>query len=478
MAYKNGNRDEVMLFPPTIEEYVGKDDPVRAYDAVIDAMDMKELGFNINGNKVGNSEYNPISMLKLLVFGYSYGWRSSRKLERTLYHNFAFIWLLGGLKPDHKTISNFRKKNIKAIKNVMKQCAIICTKLNLIEGNCLFVDGTKLRGSASLNKTLSKEKLEEKLASLDDRIDQLLKECDEVDSREDGSYVKMDKELQDSKKLKAKIDSLLKKMEEENLKKVNTTDPEAVIMHGRQGIHPGYNGQLVTDEKHGLIVNADVVTKTNDRNQFSKQIKQANENLGKDCKTAVADAGYSNIEDIEKTAEKGIDVIVPSQKQAAHNPKDNPFDKDKFIYNEEKNQYICPEGKILRYAQFDKTRDVHVFIIKKVSDCLKCPHYGLCTKGKNGRRVVRLINEELKIKLEERYSCDEGQVIYSKRREKAELQFGHIKRNLNAGYFLLRGLEAVQAEFSILASCFNITRMINLLGGTSSMVNLLKTLRI
>ena len=137
------------LFPKSIEEYVQEDDPVRIYDAFVESLSMEEVKIEINSNKVGNSQYDPKAMLKLLIYGYSYGWRSSRKLERALYHNISFVWLLGGLKPDHKTIANFRRNNKKALKEVLRQCVKLCIKLDLIDGNTLFVDGSKMRGNAS-----------------------------------------------------------------------------------------------------------------------------------------------------------------------------------------------------------------------------------------------------------------------------------------------------------------------------------------
>ena len=141
MAYRYGHRYQIGLLPQSIEQYVAEDDPVRAYDAFVEALNFNELGIDINPNKVGNSTYEPKAMLKLLVYGYSYGVKSSRKLERQTHHNISFIWLLGGLKPDHKTIAEFRRKNRKAVKRVLKQCARLCIKLNLIAGNTLFVDG-------------------------------------------------------------------------------------------------------------------------------------------------------------------------------------------------------------------------------------------------------------------------------------------------------------------------------------------------
>ncbi len=467
MAYRDGKRNQMAMLPPVIDEYVGPEDPVRAYDAIIEVMDMKELGWVIDPNQVGNPAYDPKAMLKLLVYGYSYGWRSSRKLERACYHNLSFIWLMGGLKPDHKTIANFRKNNREAIGKVLKQTARICLKLKLIEGNCLFTDSTKFRGAASINQTKSRQKWEKKLEEVDQRIEELLAECEEIDEREKGSMVKAEEELRDKQKLQHKIQGLLQKMKQEGLDKINGTDTDCVKFNGRQGSHVGYSAHITVDEKDGLIVCADVVNESNDSNQFSNQIEQAVETLQKPCQTAVADAGYSNIEDIKKTTDKVIDVIVPSQRQSLHKSEEKPFGKYKFRYDSENNQYICPEGNKLRYSHYSEKKGHYLYRMEKAFLCLACPHFGVCTKANRGRTIIRLKEEELREYLEARYVSEEGQAIYRKRKEKAELPFGHIKRNLNCGAFLVRGLSAVKAEFSILTSCFNIARMITLLGGVT-----------
>ena len=477
MAYRDGDRYQMTLLPPVIDDYVGPEDPVRAYDAIIEAMGMEGLGLVIDSNKVGNPAYDPKSMLKLMVYGYSYGWRSSRKLERAVHHNLSFIWLMGGLKPDHKTIANFRKNNKAILQRVLKQCARICLKLNLIEGNCLFTDGTKIRGNASINQTRTREGWERKLAEVDQRIEELLIECDEIDESETGSLIEVEEELKDKQKMQRKIEQVIGQIKQENLKKINGTDADCVNFKSRQGSHAGYNAQITVDEKNGMIVSADVVNDSNDSKQFSNQIGQAVETLGKPCQTAVADAGYTNVDNIKETTDKNIDVIVPSQRQSLHTPDDNPFNKDKFQYDLQNNSYICPEGYKLRYSHYSTKKGHYIYRIEKASLCWECPHYGVCTDAKRGRTMIRLRNEELREKLETRYASEEGQVIYRKRKEKVEIPFGHIKRNLNGGAFLVRGLPAVRAEFSILASCFNIARMITLTGGVSGLINRLAILK-
>ncbi len=475
MALRIGDRDQLRLFAQSIEETVSQDDPVRAFDAIVDALDPVKMGLYIDSKKVGNPSYNPLVMLKLLVYSYSYGWRSSRKIERATHHNITFMWLMGGMKPDHKTIANFRKKNKKVLKNMLKEVAKVCIKLELIEGNTLFLDGTKMRGACSISKTYKKDKLERLLEHADKNIDDILKECMRIDNKESGSFIKMREDLNNKENLKNKITDALATIQKNDLEKINITDNDAINFKGRQGSHAGYNAQVVTDEKHGMIVSASVVAEGNDFNLFSQEISAANEVLENDCKIAVADAGYSSVLDLKKSLDDTLDVIVPNQKQALHNPKPlGDFDREKFIYDEKKDCYMCPLGKTLSKKKLREEKALVEYRTPDKLTCINCQEFGNCTTSKDGRTVTRHVEEKLKEQLAERYDSESGKEIYARRKEVAELPFGHIKRNLNGGYFLVRGIEAVNAEFSLLASCFNMTRMISLLGGVSSIVNKLK----
>jgi len=289
MAYRYGKRHQMVLLPQSIEEYVATDDPVRAYDAFVEALDLKALGFNINPHQVGNAQYDPKAMLKLFIYGYSYGVKSSRKLERQTHHNMAFIWLMGGLKPDHKTIAEFRRKNKNRIQQVLKQCARMCIKLDLIAGNVLFVDGTKIRANASASRTHEKLWYQQQLKEVDQRIEQLLQECEGVDQEEQqlDSYVAMNKTLSKTEALKSTIQKALSEFENSERQKINQTDPDCANMRSIQGKHASYNVQSVVDDKNGLIVHAEAVNDTSDLKQFARQIDQANDVLAKPCKQPV-----------------------------------------------------------------------------------------------------------------------------------------------------------------------------------------------
>jgi len=465
MAYRCGDRYQMDLMPPSIEEYVGSENPVRAYDAFVEALNFRELGIEINPDKVGNSEYEPRSMFKLVVYGYSYGVKSSRKLERECYHNLAFIWLMGGLRPDHKTIAEFRRNNKKALQKVLQQCARMCIKLDLIGGNVLFVDGTKIRANAGRHRNHDQVYYEKRLTEIDSRIEQLLVECEAIDQSEEGtsSYVSMDKELSKAQHLKDRIKQALDAFQEGDRKQINLTDTDCAIMHSVQGSHASYNVQSVVDEQHGLIVHAEAVNATSDVNQFARQIEGANNLLETPCKVACADAGYADTDEWEKVDQQGIKVIVPSQRQALHE-EESPFNKSHFIYDKEQDAYICPEGQMLRYESMDKNTGKRHYLIVDKKLCLHCKHYGQCTDSKRGRKIVRLRNEEVKIRLEAQYREESSQEIYAKRKTKVEHPFGHIKRNLKTDAFHLRRKDGVQAETALLSTCFNIARMITIFG--------------
>jgi len=465
MAYRYGDRNQITLLPASVEEYVAQEAPVRAYDAFVDALNLKALGIKVDSNRVGNPSYDPKAMLKLLVYGYSYGVRSSRKLEREVNYNLSFIWLVGGLKPDFKTIAEFRRNNKKALKRVLKQCARLCIRLDLIAGNTLFVDGTKIRANASLKNTWDKKRCEKALKKVDKRIEEILRECETADEAEDGdpSLVALNKELKDKKKLKKKVENILSELEESAEKSLNMVDRDCARVNSVQGSHAGYNAQIVADEKNGLIVSSNVVKENNDLNQFALQVEDANETLGKKCDAAVADAGYATTDELKKVADQDIKVVVPSQRQATKS-KVKEFDKKHFTYDSEKDCYICPEGQVLKYRYENRSLRSKVYMIESSSLCKRCRHFGKCTRSRSGRKVTRLNNEETRAKFEAEYLKPESQKIYKLRKEKVELPFGHIKRNLKVGGFLLRGLEGVGSEMSLLSTCFNIVRMITLLG--------------
>lgn len=264
---------------------------------------------------------------------------------------------MGGLKPDHKTIARFRKEDRASIKKILKQCARLCIKLGLIEGNTLFVDGSKIRANASIGNTWTEKRCELYLKHIDRHIESILAECESIDDKESNNspLVNCKEELKNKETLKSKIEGIEKELKRKNIEGVNTTDHDCVKVKCRQGTHAGYNSQIVVDEKHVLIVESDAVSESNDLNQFACQITEANATLDKPCQNACADAGYADTDNLKEIHDKGITVIVPSQKQASNRPI-KPFDKENFQYDINNDCYTCPEGHLLTYSHFCKDK--------------------------------------------------------------------------------------------------------------------------
>jgi len=474
MAYRYGHdRAQMMVMPPTLDQYVSQDNPVRAYDAFVNVLDFQQLGIEIDDRKVGNSPYDPRAMLKLLLFGYSYGVKSSRKLEREVHNNLSFIWLMKGMKPDHKTIAQFRRKNKEGLKKALVLCARLCLNLGLIEGNVLFVDGTKMRANAGKSNLHNEKWYRQQLEKIDERIQRILEECEQIDNEESpcGSFVTMPKELAQARKLKESIEKALAEFsghgeQTRKERKVNRVDPDSVLVKGPQGTHCGYNMQNVVDDKNGLIVHTDVVSESNDQKQLAVQIRGAEADLGRECEAASGDAGYWEITEIEKLESIGRTVIVPSRDQAS-GKQSGPFEKSRFAYDADSDCYICPEGHRLTFKRLQEKSGQKEYRVEKRRTCRCCPHFGVCTESKRGRTVTRHVLEELKEKVAARLEYPEIAKIYDRRKARIEHPFGFIKKILGFGQFQLRGRDGAAAEASILATCFNVRRMITLFEGVS-----------
>ena len=273
----------------------------------------------------------------------------------------------------------------------------------------------------------------------------------------------MERRLGNQNQLKAEIQGILKGLKDGDKTAINTTDPESGRFRKGPGqIDVGYNCQTVVDDKHGLIVHADVVSEGNDQGQFSPQIEAAQKTLGKPCQTACADAGYAGTEDLKKVLDSGVDVVVPSVRQVKDPSK--KIRKEHFAYDRARDCYQCPEGHELKYVGDHKQNKSRIYSVSSGSICRACPQFGRCTTAIQGRRVERMLLEDVREKIEKRYREPDAQAIYYRRKLRVEHPFGHIKQNLGIRSFLLRGIEGVRAEAAIAGACFNLTRIMTLMG--------------
>jgi transposase len=466
MAYIEGHaRDQALLLPASVEDYVGADSPVRFIDAFVDDLDLGEAGFCRSRPKAtGRPGYDPGDMLKLYLYGYLNRVRSSRRLESEATRNLELIWLLRGLRPDYKTIADFRRDNRSAFKAAFRAFVVLCRKLDLFGRELLAVDGTRLKAVNNPGRNFSRDKLARYIAAADERLEGYLAELDAIDRGEDGSGPGRGEAL--SAKI-AKVrerrqaqEAMLEQLNASGESQVSLSDPDARAMDTGQKTTVGYNAQVAVDAKHKLIVEQHVTNAATDMGLLATTAAAAKDTLGVERIAAVADMGYYKGEDIEACEANGITPYVarPQRGSAIANGR---FPKERFSYDPAADAYHCPGGKLLDTRYRSVTRG-HVSIqYSSPAACAACAIRARCTGGR-WRRINRWENEAVLERMATRLAARPG--ILDVRRETVEHPFGSIKQWMNQGAFLMRGLENVRAEFSLTALAYNLRRAINIIG--------------
>jgi len=340
---------------------------------------------------VGRPAYDPRDLLKLYLYGYLNRIRSSRKLEAEAGRNVELMWLLKKLKPDFKTIADFRKDNRKAIKNVFKQFNLLCKEWELFGCEVIAVDGSKFRACNSKRNNYNDKKIKRHLKYLDEKISNYLKELDSNDQEEADTHIPsaeaIKKRIEELKKRKAKYQAMQKEMKEKKIDEISTTDPDARLMKvNNNGVDVCYNVQTAIDQKNKLVVDYDVINNAADQGNLYEMAEKAKETLGVEEINALADKGYYSTSDLKKCEGNEIETYVakPKNTGSVANP---DFHQDRFQYDQEQNIYICPAGQTLYPSRIRKINGVEYQDYKNFRACKQCELKDQCTSSKKGRTI-------------------------------------------------------------------------------------------
>jgi transposase len=468
MAYKTRvDRQQQILFPETLDEYVSEDNPVRFIDAFVSQLEMMEMGFaRALPAKEGTPGYDPRDLLRLFIYGYLNRTRSSRKLEMETHRNVEVMWLVGKLRPDHKTIAEFRRKHPEALKKVAREFTLLCKKLGLFEGSLVFVDGSKFRAVNNKDRNFTQPRLEKLLKLIDDRIAEYLSELEEQDRQEEGQAgardAKLREKIESLKERKARYEGYGAQLKESGESQLSLTDPESRRMKLRGDLDVCYNAQIAVDPKHHLIVTEDVTNQVNDEEQLAPMAVAAKEALGVEALEVSADRGYHNGAQVVKCEEEGVTPYVPAP-QTSKNQGRGLFTKEAFRYSAEQDAYRCPAGQWLSLsttAEVKGGRTLRYYANRKA--CAGCPLREQCTSSKDGRRIMRTPEEERVDAMARRLKGRPELML--QRKSTVEHPFGTLKRWWDGSYFLLKGLRKVRGEFSLMTLGYNLRRVMNLLG--------------
>jgi len=473
------HKDQLSMLPLSLNEMIPEDHPVRVIDAFVDSLDLKKLGFtHSNPKSTGRKPYNPSHLLKLYMYGYLNGIRTTRKLERETHRNIEVMWLLDQLKPDDRTISSFRQDNPEALKGVFREFSLLCSELGLYGKQMIAVDGSKFRASNSRHKSFTKRKVQRMLKHFEEsasRYIELLEANEQQDVKEeDEKTVTLKEKLQRAQTRIKELEEMAKTIEENG--EISITDPDARHMSvSNNGTDISHNVQIAVDDKHHLVVVVDVVSTPADQQQLHRITKQAVEEMGieKDPEsdeahiTVLADKGYYNGEEFEKCTEDGMKLIVSKQKHPTAYG-DEEYSKEYFIYDKKNDRYLCPQGKVLNNrSRKGSTEKVYV----NAKACEACEVKDHCTKNVRGRMIRRGKYHDLYDEVDQQ--TKENMDLYKQRQMIVEHPFATVKRNLGYSYFLTRGNTNVKVESFMHFFTYNFIRVMNIVD-RKELIRLLK----
>jgi len=464
-------RKQSFLLPPSMEEYVGEDNPVRAIDSYVKSLDLKSLGFKNTDDKVtpGQPAFNPKGLLKLYLYGYLHRVRSSRRLEAECQRNLEVIWLMGGLRPGYKTIADLRKDNLKALKLVKHDFVQLCKEVNLFGAELVGIDGSFFRGNVAKGRIFTKDRLKRALAYVEKDIARYLEEMNQADQQGEGDCSAHEPEL--TQKLEAlrerqkKRQEQLSQLEKSGETQIAEVDADARLLKKGGGVTAGYNVQTAVDAKYKLIVTHEVTQDTNDEQQLAPMGLAAKAELGVDKLETAQDKGYFNVQQIKTCLENGITPYVPEPDKLARARQQGRFTHNDFHYDKEANAYHCPEGQILTYkSTFEKSGKRVWHYRSSTPVCKNCPLKRQCLSSKMSTRTIARWEHEEIIEAHRVRMDKDGAEKMRQRSGLCEHPFGTLKLLCGWTHFHLRGLDKVRAEMSLLVLCYNFKRVLQIMG--------------
>ena len=422
------------MFPVTLDELLPADHLCRVIEAFVNRLEMGKLGFvRSEPAETGRPGYDPRDLLKLYLYGYMNQLRSSRRLEAECQRNVEVMWLLGRLRPDYKSIAEFRRMHREAVKEAGAELVRLARAVGLVRGEWVAIDGSKFRAVSSAAGVKERE-----------AVQRYLEEMEAADAQED---VVIDHSA---------VQAALEKLK-------NDPEPEARFMRTTEGKRPGYNVQTAVDAECGIIVAHAVTTEATDNRSLLPMAEAAKQAVGDPgWLHVVADAGYSNGEQAAGCEAQGIEPHVPANRAVNNQGDGTLFDRSEFPYDEASDTMRCPAGQRLRRQQVQPARRQVVYV-GEAAVCGACPLRARCTTAR--RRVVkRHLYEDALQRMQQRATAEAMRL----RRCLAERPFAELKyRIFGHPRFLLRGRGGAQTEISLATLAYNLKRMLKVLGGES-----------
>jgi len=501
-VFKSYNQDQQMLLPPSLDEMIEANHPVRIVNQVVDRIDIKSLYSQYEGG--GASSYHPRMMLKVIIYSYLSNIYSSRKIESALRENIYFMWLSGMNKPDHNSINRFRSERLKPIiKELFSEIVQLMNREGILDIKDIYTDGTKIEANANKYTFVWGKSLKKRKEKIAEQIKELWRYSEEVSKQElmdnnPTSYKEIDAEkvremidkinesLRDKpidKKIKEKLRRVkrewpkqLEKNKEQSSKlkgrnSYSKTDEDATFMRmkedhmGNGQLKAGYNWQISTNNQY--IVNYTVHQTAGDTVTLIEHLQEYERLYGFMPEQITADAGYGSQENYTFTEAKGIESYIKYNyfhKEQSKKWKQDISKSQNLYYNKDKDCYYCPIGQTMNLiGEYTiKTKTGFEQRVKKYQaiNCNGCPMRGACNKSQENRIIeVNHRANQYRAKAKRMLTAPKGIEKRKRRSIEPETVFGNIKHNKKFRRLMLRGIEKVKVELGLISISHNIAKM-------------------
>jgi len=500
------DRDQIALFSPTLDSWIPEDHPIRLFEEVLSSLDWSSWESHYFGC-IGQPPIHPRIIAGVILYGLSMGMRASRTLERACSNSIDFLWFTSGRHIDHSTICKFRTKFNKELKDMFRQVGRVSMAMGLIRLNEVGLDGTRIKANSNRYKAASAQTLEQKLAVLDEQIEQMFSEAQAADDRDRDLFGStspnvLPEELSSLQKRKEALEKALaaaEKVEKRRQRRskvpdrpagVPVTDPDSAILPNKEGGYaPNYTAIAAVDSQSGFIVDASVNSDSQESDTTVPTVDHIEETFEETPKKLLADTSHGTGLNYKELKARGVEAYIPANNyiNKADNParRDDPthpvpesdwdrlprtpqskkLDRSAFVYGASLDCYYCPMGRKLTYGwRFNQARKWGILKCKSYlcDSCADCPLAAECLKGKSKQRTVTHDEfEQVRQEVLARMRSPEGKEIYSHRKWLCETPFGVIKTRMKLRQFLLRGLKKVETEWLWACTSFNLSKLIS-----------------
>lgn len=481
--FKDYSQNQPYLLPPSESDLIDENDLVRVVNEVVDSLDLKCLKDKFTGG--GCPSFNPVMMLKILIYSYSQRVYSSRNIAKLLKRDIHYMWLSGHQRPDFRTINRFRGDYLKdEMPGIFGEVAMLLIDRGYIKGEDFFVDGTTLEADGNKHKMIWKKNVVRYKENVQTKIQEILNEVDVLNEQEDKKYEgddlpeygkagaitsqdiketveRINKKI--NKKTAKELKTLGDKLEKyENQEKTlgdrnsyNKTDPDATAMRMKdETIKPAYNLQVSAEK--GFAIGYSLHQSTSDASTFVSHV----EDLPVKPKRIVADSAYGSEENYKLLEENKIGSYLKYQ-NFTKDTKGNhhPFAKEKFIYNKNEDSYTCPKGKILPFTR-EVTEKNRLLKKYQATGCSFCSAQPICCFSQSSRTIQRSEEyERLKKHARDNLTTELGVSLRKRRGNESESIFGVIKHVKNYKRVRLRSLKKAFTDLGLMLISNNITKM-------------------